>query len=289
MKTDVFKLPSGVEIGFRQIMLREESFLAKSVKSRRAQLDKVLSDVINRCCEGVVDPGPYSFLKEGDKPNWDEMLRGDRFVTMIKLRMLSYRDGYEYDVDLRCPACNKKFNEVVNLEEDLFIQDLPEESVNHLKTGEPLTVEIAGRKVSFGLPLGKTEALAKKISNQNPDREMAAMLRSRILDVDGVDRRDILNWLDGEGRGDKFEGLTSDDAEELRDAFDRVDGGIDTEMEAECPDCGHIWNYDLPFDKIFMPSRKIRDRKRAMREARKTEEHPIPHGTELSEDSTKTT
>ena len=280
MKTDIFLLSSGVEIEFRQIMLREESFLAKHSRSRKMKRDKLLSEVMNMCCNGVVNPGPYPFLKEGDKPQWEEMLRGDRFIAMLKLRMLSYRDGHEYDVDLRCPMCNEKFTDIINLRDDLHIQNLPAESVAKIKSGEPFETTIAGKKVYFHLPLGKTEKLADKILRQNPGRDMAAAIRARIVDVEGVERRDILDWLDGQGGGGKFEGLTSDDAEDLRNAFDSVDGGVDTEIEAECPatDCGHIWDYDLPFDKIFMPSREIRERRRKLR-----------RGKALLEDSQKKT
>ena len=105
---------------------------------------------------------------------------------------------------------------------------------------------------------------------QFPDRDMACGLRSRITDVVGpdgkkIERREIMDWLDGDdGRSKKFPGLTSDDGEELRDAMDKVDGGVDLEVTAYCdePDCRNPpVRFDLPFDRIFLPGEGIQKRR----------------------------
>ena len=98
---------------------------------------------------------------------------------------------------------------------------------------------------------------------------MAANLRARLVDVEGVDRREWMDWLDGNnGTSSKFAGLSSEESEALRDAYDAADGGIDTDVEITCqrPACKRRFTIALPFDQGFLlPNKGIRARKRARR------------------------
>lgn len=269
--TTIIKLASGAEIEFRKIMLAEENILANASKSKKRNMDQTLNDILTRCSVEVVSTGCYpdSVLTIGGKPNWDSMLRGDRIRAMFGLRIHSYKSGKTYGVEnVRCEdsSCNYKFDYDVNLESDLVFQDVPDEAAEIIKSGQPFEVTVSGYKISFGPATGKTDKLYEKHLDRYPGRDMACALRARITDVDGVERRDILDWLDGNmGESKKYTGLTSDDAEELRDAFDANDGGVDTEVEVECPKCKEVFGIDLPFDRIFLPGKGIRDRKKKNR------------------------
>ena len=48
------------------------------------------------------------------------------------------------------------------------------------------------------------------------------------------------------------------------DAFDEVDGGVETLFDVYCPKCGHEWEVDLPLDlqRMFSPKRRARRRKK---------------------------
>lgn len=258
MKTDIIQLPSGMVIEMRQMTLREENYLASAARSRKGSQERVLVDVVARCTNQVCEPGPYPWATPGDRVKWDDMLAGDFFAAMIGLRKLSYREGAEYDIDLTCPmrACNNRFGWTVNLDTDLMHKKLPEESAQALRDGRSLTVEIAGQVVHYHLGMVKDAELQEKLDKRFPGREMATMLRTKIEKIDGVDSKDLMNWLDGEGKG-PYPGLTSDDAEDLRDEFYRVDCGVDTEIEVECPraTCKHVFRIDLPFDGILSPAR----------------------------------
>ena len=109
MRQEVFTLPSRVQIEFGQVLVAHENKMAAAVKAKRANVDRVLSQVMTDVAVGVVDPGPYDFLEGGGKPDWDRMLKGDRLVAMLDVRKLSYRDGHLYDAKLRCPqgACSQ--------------------------------------------------------------------------------------------------------------------------------------------------------------------------------------
>lgn len=275
MRQEVFELPSGVKIKFRQLMLNDESVLADAIESKRSDVEKTIKEIVTSCAVSVEDPGPYPFLEIGNRPNWMEMANGDYFETCLKLRGLSYKEGSKIEVDLQCsqPSCKHAFSWEVDLVEDLVYQPLPEESKEKIKNGEPFEVVIGGKKVQYTLALGKTEGIAARYIEQYPKRSMAAKLRSRIISVEGVSSKDILDWLDGQGKSE-YPGLTADEGEDLRDAFDRVDCGVDTTVEVECPKCREWFEFVLPFTGIFLPGKGISQRKREARrkKRRKTEE-----------------
>lgn len=270
-KTGIIKLTSTAEIEMAAVLFSHENMFAKARRLKRSQMEKILYKVLDQCTVGVANPGPYSFLEEGGKVDWRAILTGDRIDAMLQLRKLSYKDGKSILVpDLICTTCREQFSWKVDIDEDLLWQPLPDESIEQIKSGEPFEMELNGYKIFFTLQTGETQDRFKKIAKQNKgERDMAAGIRSRIVDVvspDGekLERLDILDWLDGnDGRSKKFHGLSSDDAEHIRDEMDRVDGGVDLEVTAQCtePDCGAPLVFDLPFDAIFMPGTGIKERR----------------------------
>lgn len=275
MRQKTFILPTKTQIEFRQIMLAEENIIATTRQSRKGNMEEALDEVMTRCAVRIIDPGPYSFLEIGGKPDWKKMAKGDRFASMIDLRCLSYKDGHLYEAELRCPSttCGKKFGWEINLETDLIRQDTPDESLEKIKNGEPFYVEIAGHKISYTIAYGKTEETFDTLTHQYPDRDMSSAFRSRIVDIEGIAPRDFMDWLDG-NNGDpkcKYPGLSSEEAEDLREAFDVIDGGIDTSMEAECPHCRGWFDFSLPFSGIFLPGRGIIQRRRRARNQKEAE------------------
>ncbi len=283
MRQEVFELPSKAKIEFRQIKLAEENLLAAAMKERRVTIDSVISDILSACAVGVVDAGPYDFLSVGGKPKWDSMARADRFQAMVDLRCISYKEGHVFEADLRCPAmtCGHRFGWEIDLKTDLLRVPMPEESVAAVREGRPFEVTIDNRVVKFTMALGKTEQTYNALLEQHEDRDMACALRSRIVEVEDLRPHEIMDWLDG-GRGDKFEGLTSEDAEEMREAFDVVEGGIDTALEAKCPRCKEYFDFDLPFSGMLLPGSGIAKRRRQARRKQTGK-------SSRSEDSTPTT
>lgn len=263
----IAQLPSGARVEFRALTMADENFLASAKKARKGRtLEQALEQALDRCTVQVVDPGPYRFLAEGGRPDWHRMLSGDRVEAMLALRRLSYTNGHLYVVENVTCACGTVWDHEFDIDLDLDRKELPEESRRRMIAGEPMEATIADHAVQFVLQTGETEDLFDKLKRQKEGRKMAAGLRSRIVDVSGVERRDIMDWLDGNnGSSSRFAGLTSDEAEELRAAFDEADCGVDTEVEAECPECSRFVRFALPFDAIFFPGRKIRERKRARR------------------------
>lgn len=269
-KTAEVKLPSGLVLEMAQLRFAEESLMAKARNASKTQMEKVLQQVMGRCTVAVVDPGPYSDFKEGDKPDWNKMLQGDYIDAMLQLRKISYKEGASILIpSIKCPSCREMFSWEINSDEDLRRQSLPAESAERFKTGKPFSFEVDGCRVEFRLSTGETMKLYTRGAKQFRGREAACAIRSQITDVydqsgKKIERREIMDWIDGDdGHSKKFPGLMSDDAEVIRDQFDRVDTGVDLEIEATCPqfECGATVWVDLPFDTIFLPGKGIQKRK----------------------------
>ncbi len=76
-----------------------------------------------------------------------------------------------------------------------------------------------------------------------------------VLEIDGVDVKAKRQFL---------EDLTMRDADFLVDEFDRVDCGVDTTIEIECPECFQTQEVELPFDKgFFLPGKDRTARRKA--------------------------
>jgi hypothetical protein len=128
--------------------------------------------------------------------------------------------------------------------------------------------------VKYTLAFGRTEENYMMLAEQNPGRDMACGLRSRIAEVDGLEPHQILDWLDGNnGKSDKFPGLGSQDAEDLRDAFDVVEGGIDTSVEVYCPRCSEVFDVNVPFSAFFLPGKGINTRRREARKRKRLKQN----------------
>jgi len=269
MHTETVKLPSRAVITIRKMSLNDQSNLASVMRSQRAKQDQVLVDMVARCALGFEDTGPYPWAEESNKIIWKDMLQGDFLAALIALRKFSYREGKEYEVDLKCPdrSCNNRFQWKVDLDDDLYYQELPEESFEKIKNGEPFITEVDGKKVTFDLSYVRDNDMMEKLAKRFPGRDMAIMFRSRIKSVETVDPKDLMNWLDGEGKG-PYEGLLADDAEDMRATFQKVDCGIDTEVEAECPrfSCGNVFTFDLPFAGMLTPGRGAMRKKKLRRD-----------------------
>ena len=263
------KLPSGAEVILRQLLVREENILAQAAKSRGKNQNRVLNDILDSCLIGWVDTGPYQDIDDGAKPKTRDLLMGDKFALMIELRKISYRDGNLYTLDeIECPSgsCGT-FAYEINLDNDLIRRNLEPEDAEYISAKIPFECSIDNKAVTFTLADGRTEENLERLTRQNPGRPMSCTMRSRILDVGDIPRRDILDWIDGNnGNSKTFDGLTSQDAEDMRDAFDIHECGIDTEVEIICPHCGREALIDLPFDSGFLlPSKGIKARKKRRR------------------------
>lgn len=263
-------LPSTMQLTIRPLRVSEENQLATARGLSRAKQEALLNRVLAACVQEVVDPGPYPLDAGAPAVPWDDALTGDRIAMMIALHRISYTDGEYLFVDrVQCTGCRGIYGHRVHIEDDLPLRTLTPQACATLRSGDAFLATVAGHTVAFALQSGQTDRRYEKLREMyRGERDITAALRARILDVtapDGtrVDRQEVADWIDG-AKG-KHPGLSSADAEALRDAMDAVDCGYDLDVEAICPDCGYMTVFALPFDAVFAPGTARKERRRARR------------------------
>lgn len=248
---DVITCPSGLSGRVRGMKVREERVLAdRKLAKSGGQLDELLGS----CWEETTDPGPYSFP---DRPiDWGAVLQGDRFFTLLMIRALTYGPGYAFGISCRKDACRARIEWEVDLTK-LPVRALSPESRAAFVAGNRFetTLPDAGKRVAFKLLTGDDERKLPALQRSAPDRLLSAVLAYRVLDIAGVDAKEKRQFI---------EDLTLRDADFLVDEFDRVDCGVDTTIEVECPECRETQEVELPFDSaFFLPGKERTARRKA--------------------------
>jgi len=236
--------PSGLVGRIRGMKAREERILADRKLARSgAQLEQILA----ACWEETLDAGPYDF---GEQPiDWGKVLQGDRFFAMLQIRVLSYGADYAFSVPGENRGCRARIEWELDLRE-LPVKTLSDESraaflaSNRFET----TLPDAGRKVAFRLLTGHDERRMAALRRAAGERPITTLLGYRLETMDGVEPRDKQKFIENLGMAD----VTF-----LLGEFGRVDCGVDTEIEVECPECIGTTRIELPFEKgFFLPERR---------------------------------
>ncbi|MBM4776232.1 MAG: hypothetical protein GQE15_00895 [Archangiaceae bacterium] len=249
---EIVTCPSGLSGRVRGLQVREERVLAnRALAESGGQLDELLRS----CWSETVDAALYAF---GDNPvDWGAVLQGDRFFALLMIRTRTY--GPDYGFGASCRNCRARIEWDVDLTK-LPVRPLSAEGRAAFLAGNRFetTLPDAGKRVWFKLLTGDDERKLPALQRAAPDRLLSAVLAYRVLDVEGVDPKDKRAFL---------EDLTLRDADFLVDEFDRVDCGVDTTIEVECPECREVQDVDLPFDSAFFLPGKERTARRKARSA----------------------
>ena len=231
--------PSGLVGRIRGMKAREERVLADRKLARSgAQLEQILA----ACWEETLDPGPYDF---GEQPiDWGKVLQGDRFFAMLQIRVLSYGPEYAFSVPCENRGCRARIEWELDLR-DLPVRTLSAESRAAFLNGNRFETVLpdAGRKVVFRLLTGADERRMAALRRAAGERPITTLLGFRLESIDGVEPRDKQKFIEDLGMAD----VTF-----LLGEFDRVDCGVDTEIEVECPECFGTTRIELPFEKGFL-------------------------------------
>jgi len=248
----VITCPSGLTGRIRGMKVKEERVLTDRKLARTGgQVDELLA----ACWEETLDPGPYDL---GGRPlDWGKVLQGDRFFALLQVRAHTYGATYGFSVGCRADSCRAKIDWELDLA-SLPVRPLSDASRAAFLDGNRFeaTLADAGKKVWFRLLTGDDERKLPAVQRASPERVLSSMLSYRVLEVDGVDPRHKRAFL---------EDLSLRDADALLDELDRVDCGVDTTIEIECPTCLLTQDIELPFDRgFFLPGRE-RTRRRLER------------------------
>jgi len=243
--------PSGLTGSIRALKVREERFLADR---KLAKSGSVVDELLRACWEDTLDAGPYDF--DGKTIDWGKVLQGDRFYALVEIRALTYGPDYAFSVNCTDASCRSRIDWELNLH-DLPVRALSEDSREAFLRGNRFETVLpdARKRVWFRLLTGELERKLPAVRRNAADRMLSAMLGFRCVEVEGIPDKDKRRF---------FEDLSMRDADFLLDEFDRVDCGVETTIEVECPECYAKQSVQLPFDQsFFLPGKARTARKRA--------------------------
>lgn len=242
-------LPSGARGVIRGLKGEEINLFANRQTSRRGRTSM---QILKNVWLETIDSGPaYS----GEKVEWEKAPACDRFTALFKARVATY--GASYVFKYQCEDCRKRFEWEIDLETDLVTKPLPDASIETFLNGNRFTTTVvdpegADRSVVFQLLTTALEAKIEQVQNLSPKEKATASLAQRIVSVSDLPegKHEIKKFLNNLDAGAMLD---------LVEAMDSVDGGIETDIEIECPHCGYIMEVDLPLRQEFWsPSRRRR-------------------------------
>lgn len=250
--------PSGIlhtEVAVKEIGGHVEDMLG----DKRTPPNKKINELLARCVERIgsyTDPGQLSQITL-------DLPIGDRAYLMFAIRMISL--GNEYPFTDKCPSCGK---------EKIYIVDLaelaPRKMVDPHKRVHDVVLPSSGKSARFHVMTGRDEDRLSKInkdlgkggkSSDDASLSLAILIRLDMLDGRPFDVRPI----NGQPAGlAEVQNLGLRDRNFLRDQFEDHEGGLDTETELECPECGHEFSREIDVSQrgFFYPSAMRKNSKR---------------------------
>lgn len=187
-------------------------------------------------------------LKENIKT--DNLLTLDRTYMLIWLRGVSY--GHEYEVDIKCPECDKKFSHTINLNE-LMVNYCPDDFT------PPLTDILPKSEYNFiwHLPRGMDENKVqeyrdkrmKEFGDNGIDDSIIYRMALMLDEIEGVKDKTELMLL--------LKKLPTQDVSYLRSLVLDTPFGVDTKCQITCKSCYHDFEVELPLEaSFFFPRHK---------------------------------
>ena len=202
-----FTLPSGTDLDLVEMTGVEEDLLTNQrlVKTGEA-INQVLANCIKRVSEND-SPGMKDIL---------DMLSGDRLFALVRLRQISLGD--EVELELPCPnmGCGELTYITISLD-DLDVTPYPDDREFDF------ALPGSGQTVRFGYLDGHKEKRLAAL--KRPSLTAAMMIRIVSINEHPPSKK-ILNEM------------SMRDRSALRKEMTRVDGGIDTAVDASCDSCG---------------------------------------------------
>ena len=235
--------PSGLRGRIRGMKVKDEQLFANRKLTRSG---RVLSELLKSCWVETLDSGPYTF-EDDTRIHWDTILSSDRTYLLLQIRVATYGKDYEFKVV--CDSCDRKYGWGVDLLKDIETVPVPQIGIEHVRTGEPILIKFGdGQVAKCKLSTGEDEIFLATSVDKNQASILSNALARRIVELDGTNLFRQIR--------EKVEDLEAAHADELWDATDEIEGGVNTSFHVECPSCGNTQQVILPFEAGFFSSRK---------------------------------
>jgi len=239
----VFELPCGyvsadgtlhTEIALRELTGAEEDLLA----AKQITPFKKYNELLVRCTLRIGTITDRGLLSAAVK----ELPIGDRLFLLFAIRRVSI--GEEYTFNETCPedSCKKSERYTVNLSE-LDIKKMPEPKKRIYDAKLP-----SGATARFRISTGTDEERAMAVESKAEDAALSKgiLMRLELLDGAPPELQAVKNmkWRDRIA---------------LREQWNLVEGGVDTEVDMTCPACGHAFKRDIEVTpSFFFPSATLK-------------------------------
>lgn len=277
MNTTEILCPSGMVLEGKEVQIED----LKVFTDKRLAKQSVITGeaaLADRLCVSVVDRGPYLFTST--RPPWgQEALYGDLFAFLVKCRI--FTRGTDYDYDVQCPArlCREMVPWRLPLDK-LPEQELCSESREMIRRGDNrcmVHLTHCDTTVYFQLLDGHVHKRQRRYVKEYGD-DIHVIYAARVCEIEGESDPDYVRFV---GK------LHPEDFDELDDAIEEADCGIDSGYDVQCNECDTIFADDLGISPGFFIESFSRRRKHTRRKARtaKQKGSRVGASSSASEDS----
>lgn len=235
----VFDLPCGfidaagelhTEVAVRELSGAEEDLLAQ----KQITPFKKFNELLSRCTlrlGTITERGRISAAV-------NSLTVGDRLFLLFAIRRISLGDGYTFDMECPNAECKAKKSYTIQLS-SLEVRKMPEPKKRIYDVSLP-----SGATARYRVSTGADEERTSKLDTKT---ESAALSKGILM------RLELLNGVPPELPA--VVAMSLKDRLSLRSKWDKVEGGVDTEAEMQCPVCSFEFKKDVEVTpNFFFPS-----------------------------------
>lgn len=272
MGTFQLELPNGIrdnagnwtkEVEISEMAGEEEDILADQTREQggtgavRVSGSQRITSILSRCTDRIGEERrPKDRYSSPDyfRKAWELAYSSDRLFSMIRLRQLSL--GPLYVFSRNCPACKKEVKGITIDLSTLAVQNTDLSVARMEEHGFELPR--SKDRVFWRFVRGADEPLIEQTMKSHQADWTSALVYRRITAVSTYDKESGLYLSPAPPPGGLVypKRMLSADRRSLLHEFDRLEGGIDSDVQIICDECGHGFStrVQVTHGDFFFPS-----------------------------------
>lgn len=243
--------PSGLQFNARKWKLKDRRTLTDK---RILRSNSLLPEMLKLVDEGCVNSGPYD-VKPGQKVPWQTVALQDIMAALVQVREAT-QSTMAFTTQCENPRCT---SDELPVDADLSTVEckpMSQAAVTHLRTNEPIPVKLTSPiTATLYMKLLRGEDMKKLAQYYNQDvfdgidaGRLMHVARIEFTDGTTLDRFDTI-W-------DWYQDQDFEFADGLAGAIEQCAGGVDTNVEVTCEECGREQITAIPFGpEFFIPQK----------------------------------